>query len=131
MESGIKIRPVQTASLPPARPEPTVERQVVRTELPETQSVQAAAETRPDNGLRDEQRNLFSGLNRAIDARAAEPLRKVTRDEATKELVFSRISAETGEVVVQFPDAAILRQRAYAQQILRETEAAIAAKPRG
>jgi uncharacterized FlaG/YvyC family protein len=116
MESGIRIRPVQTTSLAPVRPEPTVERQVVRTELPEIQSVQAIAEFRPENGLRDEQRVILSGLNRAIDEQAAEPTRKVTRDEATKELVFSKISPETGEVIGQYPDEAILRMRAYSAQ---------------
>jgi uncharacterized FlaG/YvyC family protein len=122
MDSGIKIRPVQTASVAITRQEPAVERQVARTELPATQSVQAAAEGQAQEGLRQDQRNFFAGLNRAIDEIAAEPLRKVTRDEATKELVFTSISPETGEVVRQFPDEAILRQRAYAQQVLRDAE---------
>jgi uncharacterized FlaG/YvyC family protein len=122
MESGINVRPVQTASVAFSRPEPAVERQVARTELPATQSVQAAAEGQRQDGLRDEQRNFYSGLNRAIDEIAAEPLRKVTRDEATKELVFTSVSPETGEVVRQYPDEAILRQRAYAQQVIKDAQ---------
>jgi uncharacterized FlaG/YvyC family protein len=122
METGISIRPVQTAPVAASRLEPAAERQVARTELSATQSVQAAAEGQRQDGLRDDQRNFYSGLNRAIDEIAAEPLRKVTRDEVTKELVFTSVSPETGEVVRQYPDEAILRQRAYAQQALKDAE---------
>jgi hypothetical protein len=41
--------------------------------------------------------------------------------------VFRRYSPTTGQVVQQFPEEAILRQRAYAVQLRRE-ELALAAK---
>jgi hypothetical protein len=48
--------------------------------------------------------------------------RRVTVDADTQELVFRAISEESGEVLRQVPDQAMLRIRAYTRE-LRETEA--------
>ncbi|MCA3563899.1 MAG: hypothetical protein IOC90_13885 [Methylocystis sp.] len=128
METGLSVRPVQATSAAPVRVEPPPQRQVARTELPEAQAAQAADETRP---LRFEQPNAekqrISALNRAIDAAASQPTTRVDRDEATQELVFRKYSPSTGRVVQQFPEEAILRQRAYAVQQRRE-ELALASR---
>jgi uncharacterized FlaG/YvyC family protein len=121
METGLVIRPVQTASVAPVRAEPPQQRQVARTELPEAQAVLAAEDVRP---VRFEQSNteqkIIGALNRAIDAVVSQPTTRVDRDEATQELVFRKYSPSTGRVVQQFPEEAILRQRAYAVQQRRE-----------
>ncbi len=117
MDTGLNIRPVQAPSVAPVRPQPAPERQVVRTELPETQSVQPAAKADSVSfGNDDAQSRLRAQISSAIDTRSAEPTRKVERDAVTQELVFRKVSAETGQIVSQFPDEAILRQRAYAVQ---------------
>ena len=127
MEPGLNIRPVPSASVAPVRAEPPQQRQVARTELPEAQAVLAAADTSP---IRIEQptaeQRAVGALNRAIDAAANQTTTRVDRDEATQELVFRRYSPTTGQVVQQFPEEAILRQRAYAVQLRRE-ELALAA----
>ncbi len=125
MDTGLSIRPVQPVSVAPVRVAPPVERQTVASELPETQAVAAVPADAPVQ-FNDEAsaRNLRAELNAAIDKKssriAPEPLSKVVRDETTKELVFRKISPATGEVIRQYPDEAILRQRAYSVQARRE-----------
>jgi hypothetical protein len=117
METGLNIRPVQTTSVAPVRAEPSQQRQVARTELPEAQVVSAAAESQPvQYDQNDQQQKLRAVLNSAIDVRLTAPQRKVDRDEASQELVFRTLSAATGRVTSQYPDDAILRQKAYAIQ---------------
>jgi uncharacterized FlaG/YvyC family protein len=47
--------------------------------------------------------------------------RNIVVDPRTRELVFQTISKETGEVVRQIPDEAMLRLRAYVRE-MREAE---------
>lgn len=123
MDTGLNIRPVQPSTFAPVRSDAARERVATRTELPDTNVVLAVAEARPVQfDQNDQQRGLRSNLNVAIDVRQS-PVqavvlenKTVVRDEATQELVFRTVSAETGEVVNQFPDDAILRQRAYSVQ---------------
>jgi uncharacterized FlaG/YvyC family protein len=117
METGLNVRPVQTTSIAAVRVEPAEQRQVARTELPEAAAVTAAPEVQPvrfDEG--DDQGKLRAELNRALDAAAAQPTLKVEQDETTREIVFRKVSPSTGQVVQQFPDEAVMRQRAYAAQ---------------
>ncbi|MFM9975477.1 MAG: hypothetical protein ACKVON_13000 [Beijerinckiaceae bacterium] len=117
MSTGLNIRAVQSTPTAPVRQELAPERQVARTELPETQVVLSAADSqRIEPGLDDRTRNIRAGLNAVIDNQQSESVKKVDRDAATQELVFRTVSAETGRVVSQFPDEAVLRQRAYSQQ---------------
>ncbi len=117
MDTGLNVRPVQTSTFAPVRAEPPPQRQVVSSELPEAQAVQAVAEAQPVTvDQTDQQQKLTAVLNTAIDQMIPARQKKVQRDEATQELVFQTINTETGTVVAQFPDDAILRQRAYAVQ---------------
>ncbi|MGL4636739.1 MAG: hypothetical protein ACRCWF_12225 [Beijerinckiaceae bacterium] len=121
MDTGLNVRPVQAQSFAPVRVQPAPERQVVRTELPEEQSVQAVAKTEAvafDD--KDKQSQLRAQIGSAIDNRTVENSKKVDRDAVTQELVFRTVSSTTGRVVSQFPDEAILRQRAYAVQQRRD-----------
>ena len=131
METGLNIRPVQTTSVAPVRAEPSSQRQVARTELPEAQVVSAAAESQPvQYDQNDQQQKLRAELNSAIDVRLTAPQKKVDRDEASQELVFRTVSAETGRVTSQYPDDAILRHKAYAiQQRRAELTQALNAAP--
>jgi uncharacterized FlaG/YvyC family protein len=120
MDTGLNIRPVQTAPIAPPRIETSAVRPVARTELPEAQTVQAVADvSNVTFDQNDQQRQMRAQLNASIDARSAAPQKKVDRDAATQELIFRTVSAETGRVVSQYPDEAALRQRAYNQQQLR------------
>jgi hypothetical protein len=134
MDTGLNIRPVQTAPVAPPRIDTSAVRAVARTELPEAQSVQAVADVSAVSfDQNDQQRQLRAELNASFDARrAAAPQKKVDRDAATQELVFRTVSAETGQVVSQYPDEAALRQRAYTQQQMRaELDSQRNAKPSG
>jgi uncharacterized FlaG/YvyC family protein len=117
MSTGLNIRAVQSTPPAPIRQEAAPERQAVRTELPETQVVLSAAQSqRTEANLDDRTRNIRSGLNSVIDSQQSAPVKKVDRDAVTQELVFRTVNAATGRVVSQFPDEAVLRQRAYAAQ---------------
>jgi uncharacterized FlaG/YvyC family protein len=126
MDTGLNIRPVQAPSFASVRPQPAAERQITRTELPEVQSVQAAQKTESVAfEEQDKQSQLRAQISAAIEDRSSQPNRTVERDTASQELVFRTVSPETGRVVSQFPDEAILRQRAYAvQQRRAELDAA-------
>jgi hypothetical protein len=125
MDTGLSIRPVQPVSVAPVRVSPPVERQTVASELPETQAVAAAPADVPVR-FDDEasSRSLRAELNAAIDKKSsqivADPVSKVVQDETTKELIFRKVSPDTGQVIRQYPDEAMLRQRAYAVQAKRE-----------
>ena len=130
MGTGLNIRPVQASSFVPVRAEAAQGRQVTPTELPEVQTVTAVSDVRPvQRDTLDQQPKFTADINRSIDA-LAEPSKKVTIDETTRELIFRTINAQTGAVVTQFPDDAILRQRAYnlqqeRQELLKSSEVKI------
>jgi hypothetical protein len=124
MDTGLNVRPVQPVSVAPVRISPPVERQTAASDLPETQAVTAAPVTDPVRF--DDQRDgreLRAQLNSAIDRKSdgppAEPLRRVVQDPATKELVFRKISPDTGQVIGQYPEEALLRLKAYNAQVNR------------
>lgn len=102
MESVSGVRPVQTTSQAPVRVFVPQERQVARTELPEAKVVNAAARV-AETGRKAEDQSQAAQLQ----------TKRVVRDDATKELVFRTVSASTGQVISQYPDEAILRDRAY------------------
>jgi hypothetical protein len=127
MDTGLNIRPVQPVSIAPVRMSPPVERQTAVSELPDVQAVTALSKD-PAADRRDDDRTgtLRAEISTALDRRArtlGQTLNKVDRDEATKELIFRKISAETGQVVGQFPDEALLRQKAYTAQMEKRAEA--------
>jgi hypothetical protein len=129
MDTGLNIRPVQATSTAPVRAEPSPERQVVRTELPEARTVSAIADSKSVQfDQSDPQQMLRAKLNSALDARLSPPTTKVDMDDASQQLVFRKISQSSGQVVQQYPDEAILRQRAYAVQ-QRRAELEMAIKP--
>ena len=54
----------------------------------------------------------------SLDAAMRETVeRNIVVDPRTRELVFQTVSKETGEVVRQIPDEAILRLRAYIREM--------------
>jgi uncharacterized FlaG/YvyC family protein len=118
MSAGFDIRVVQSVPASPARVELRPERQVTRTELPEVKVVLPQAETqRQSLDQNDPSRKFRAELNVKLDDLEATPVKKISFDDATQELVFRTVSVETGKVVSQFPDEAYLRQRAYADRI--------------
>lgn len=131
MDTGFSVRPVQPVSIAPVRMSPPVERQTVVTDLPETQVVTATAESAEVRQKQEsEVRDLRAELNTAIDRKAeigSSTVSKVVQDETTKELIFRKISAKTGEIVGQFPDEALLRNRAYNAQQEKRAETLIQA----
>jgi len=117
MDTGFGVRQVQPPSGIAARLEPAALRQVVRSELPPKQVVSGTAENEPvqyDQNAPNQR--LRAELNSALDAIEAKPTIKVKQDETTRELVFSKLNPSTGQVIQQFPDEAVMRQRIYAAQ---------------
>ncbi len=134
MDTGLNIRPVQPVSTAPARVSPPVERQTAASELPAPQAVTAPADLSSTRFREEaEGRNLRAALNAAIDKKSdrieTAPVQKVVRDETTKELIFRKVRPDTGQVVGQYPDEAMLRLKAYNAQVRRQ-ELATADAPR-
>ncbi len=117
MDTGYSVRSVQPNTSTAVWTDVVNQRAAARTELPPTQAVTAVAESEPvqfeQNG---QQQTVRAKLNRVIDAIEARPTIKVEQDEVTREIVFRKVSPQTGAVVQQFPDEAVMRQRAYAAQ---------------
>jgi hypothetical protein len=105
---------------PPARAPETAAKGIAPAEVPERKAVTAAADAeRAATGDRRDPGATAADVARERAARAPERLRRVRRDEAAGEWVFSTVDAETGAVVNQFPDEAKLRQRAYVESLRR------------
>ena len=91
----------------PASPAAT---DAVATELPETQAVNATAES---DAATMQSAEKESQLNRAIEALRSVIERRNILDDQTRQVVFQAVNKETGEVVRQIPSEATLRVRAY------------------
>jgi hypothetical protein len=105
---------------PPARPADMAAKVSAPVEMPEDKVVTAAAPAAdsPAPGARLPG-DAGSPAQRERAARPPERIERVYRDEAADEWVFSKVDAETGAVLNQFPDDAKLRQRAYTETIRR------------
>jgi hypothetical protein len=115
MDSGSISKPFSAAVLnAPQRIEPLASAGAVRTELPPEESVQQAAEIAavqltPSEGAMRRAR-LEQVLQRTIEKRLVD-------DPRSREPVQQSVDAETGRVVRQVPDEALLRIRAYVQEM--------------
>jgi uncharacterized FlaG/YvyC family protein len=121
MDIGVSIRPVQPSSTTIVRADSAPQRQAVRTDLPEVATVTAPPSTYSVSADAPK-RELRAELNAALNERsrgvvAKEIQQKVTYNDAAREIVFSRVDPDTGSVIAQFPDDALLRQRAYVKSI--------------
>lgn len=115
---GIAKPPGPTAPTAPARLDVLHSARGVATELSPEAAVQQAGDT---EAVRLDPSRVAGA---ALDAIVSEFIkRNVEIDPRTRELVFQVVDRETGDVVRQTPDEAILRLRAYIRE-LREKNAA-------
>lgn len=98
--SVVSSQPIETPVPQPIRLEPAV-----RVDIRAGDQAQAGAE----EGTRAEPDPDSSST------RAAEQERRITIDEATKTIVYQVVDTSSGDVVVQLPDAIVLKARAYAE----------------
>ena len=119
METGNVSKPVAPAAAAvPARVDILAAAGAVKTQLAPDAAVQQAGKTpavrfAPNDG---------ASFGASLDSAMREVVeRNITVDPKTRELVFQTISKETGEVVRQVPDEAMLRLRAYVRE-MREAE---------
>ena len=116
METGTISKPVvAVAPVAPARTDLLVAAGAVKTELAPEAAVQQAGDAPAvrfaASGGADFHAALDSAMREAVE-------RNITVDPKTRELVFQTISKETGEVVRQVPDEALLRLRAYVRDMI-------------
>jgi flagellar protein FlaG len=120
METGNISKPVAPAApAAPARVDHLVAAGAVKTQLAPEAAVQQVGKTpavqfAPSEGA-DFHAALESALREVVE-------RNITVDPRTRELVFQTVSKETGEVVRQIPDEAILRLRAYVREMVEAEE---------
>ena len=104
MDTGLAVRPTSGATQTNiARPDPAPVRQAVATDLAPAQSVTAS--TNADAARHDAQSAQDSNV------------RKIILDAHSREVIFQVVNADSGRVVRQIPDEAILRLRAYTRAI--------------
>ena len=117
MDTGsIAKNPTVTAATAPPRPDLMHSAPGVATELAPEQAVQQTGES---EAVVADARRAAPGA--ALDAILSEFIRQhVEIDPKTQEVVFQTVDKETGRVIRQLPDEAMLKLRAY----LRELRAA-------
>jgi hypothetical protein len=120
MDSGAIARPSTIAApAAPQRAETLASAGAVRTELPPEAAVQQIGETAtvrldPSDGAA-ERAALDEALQQVIR-------RRIIIDPKTREIIHQRVNEETGEVVRQIPDEAILKLRAFAREMRERAE---------
>ena len=129
MDAGSNIRPVaSTAAVSPVRQETAPVQGAVRTDLPPTEAVSALADTEAAR------LDLSAAARRAQEAKTKAETksqgdtiqRTLAEDRDTREMVFKATDTRTGQVVMQIPDEALLRLRAYvAAQQARQDSATV------
>jgi uncharacterized FlaG/YvyC family protein len=119
METGSITRPSPIPALnAPQRTDTLAAAGAVRTELPPEAAVQQVNEAEP---VRFEPTD--GARERAAVERALQDVikRRIEIEPKTREVVYQSVNQETGEVVRQVPDQALLRLRAYARE-MREAQ---------
>lgn len=120
---GIAKPPAVTAPTGPARADVLHSARGIATELAPEAAVQQTGEA---EAMRYEPGRAAAGA--ALDATVSEFIkRNIEIDPQTREVVFQVVDRQTGRVLRQTPDEAILRLRAY----VRELRAAEEGEPDG
>lgn len=106
--------PAPSATNAPQRTETLAAAGAVKTELKPEAAVQQVREA---EAVRFEQTN--EAARRAfLDAALRETIaRRIELDPKSREVIFQAVNKETGEVVRQVPDEALLRLRAFAREL--------------
>src|ERR1044072_3767537 len=141
MDTGLAVRPTTGATQTSiARPDPATVRQAVATDLAPAQSVTASSNA--EAARHDAQSAQDSNVRKIIiDAHSRDPprrpppppaaapprhdaqsaqdsnVRKIIIDAHSREVIFQVVNAESGRVVRQVPEEAMLRLRAYTRAI--------------
>jgi uncharacterized FlaG/YvyC family protein len=121
MDTGSIAKPAMfSASNVPQRSETFAAAGAVKTELAPEAAVQQVHETEavrfdPTNG---------AAARAALDQALRETIaRRIMIDPKTREVVYQTVDRETGSVLRQVPDEALMRLRAYAREMREKVEA--------
>jgi hypothetical protein len=105
MDTGLAIRPTAGAAQPSiVRQDTAPVREAVATDLAPAQSVTAAA-------------NAGAARHDSTNAAQDAHVRKIILDAHSREVIYQVLDAESGRVVRQVPDEALLRLRAYTRAL--------------
>lgn len=121
MDTGSIAKPAAGSALnAPQRTDTLAAAGAIKTDLTPTAAVQQvekveAVRFEPSNGA----------YSRAkIDAAMQDVIaRRISIDPKTREILYQKVNKETGEVVRQVPDEALMRLRAYAREMREQVEA--------
>jgi len=120
MEMGNTAKLVNAApAATPARADGLQAAGAVTTELGPDRAVQQAGDAEPVRFQASPELVARAALDAAVQSMIK---RRLEVDPKTREVVFQAVDRETGEVVRQIPEEAILRIRAYARE-MREADA--------
>jgi uncharacterized FlaG/YvyC family protein len=120
MDTGNIAKPaVYSAPNAPHRADALAATGAVRTELPPESSVQQVPEAEavrfePSDGAQARAR-IDAAMREMID-------RRIEIDPKTREVIYQTVDQESGEVIRQTPDQALLRLRVYTRELLERIE---------
>jgi uncharacterized FlaG/YvyC family protein len=118
---GITRHSAIAATNVPQRTDSLVAQGATRTDLAPEKAVQQVTSADAVRFQPSEAANVRA----AIDAALRETIdRRITIDPKTREVVYQAVNKETGEIVRQVPDEALMRLRAYAREMREKAEAA-------
>jgi uncharacterized FlaG/YvyC family protein len=91
------------------------QREPVVTELPKSQTVEAAVKTQTSRFAA-----AFTSERAALGLAVSERRKQFVIDDRTKDMIVRTLDVNSGEVVMQFPDDWQLKQRAYSRAMLEK-----------
>ena len=120
MEIGSTLKPnAPTASNVPQRTETFTTSGAAKTELPPEASVQQVAQAEAVRVDLTDGAAARAAVERALRETIE---RRIEIDPKTREVVYQTVDRQSGEVVRQVPDQALLRLRAYAREMREKSE---------
>ena len=120
MEIGSTLKPnAPTASNLPQRTETFTTSGATKTELPPEASVQQVAQSEAVRVDLTDGAAARAAVERALRETIE---RRIEIDPKTREVVYQTVDRQSGEVVRQVPDQALLRLRAYAREMREKSE---------
>ena len=120
MEIGSTLKPnALTAANVPQRTETFTTSGATKTELPPEASVQQVAQSEAVHVDLTDGAAARAAVERALRETIE---RRIEIDPKTREVVYQTVDRQSGEVVRQVPDQALLRLRAYAREMREKSE---------
>jgi flagellar protein FlaG len=114
MDVGSVHKPGLVPLASPPRADGIANARPVRTELPDTETVQQVGEAEAVRFEPSEGSETQAAIEAVIQRNIA---RRTEIDRQTRDVIFKTVDQDTGEIIRQIPDDTLLRLRAFAREM--------------